>query len=1009
MRLLHITRDYAPLSKGGGVERYIHQLALQQVASGHCVGVVAHSADVTQPLPYRVEVVPPTMLLQAIRAAEYMHLHGPRVPYVALAGLLGALSGRAFLYTAHCFYHGHTRVQRTAKWLWDQSIERLLMAKARQVIVLSDYWRTQVRSRGLARSKLAVVANGVDLAALTQETYTPMTLPGNPVMLSVSRLDPVKRLEDTIAVLAEPGFESARLHIVGTGAHEAALRACAAEWGVDARVQFHGFQPDATVAAMARAADVFVLASREEGMPTTVLEMLARGLPVVASDIPGNRALTDALGAPLLYPCGEVAALAEAVQRACATPLDPHLLGRLQQFDWPHLARQMEGLYAPAHVPSGRRLLLGCPLDAQSRHEILARAEAAFAGTGRMVIEGLNVAKLVEARRTPSLMAALHAATVVHTDGAGISLAARLLGLSLPPRRAGIDLMDDLLARAEATQARVFLLGATAEIVAKAAGEIKRRYPQLVMAGTHDGYFAPESAATVATEIAACGAQLLLVGMSSPKKEWFLYHHGAACGAAVAMGVGGSFDVLAGKLHRAPRLMQCCGMEWLFRLMQEPRRLAGRYLRTNSVFALLLLCALLQRSMRAAAPRFSWQEFLPLLDMQTAPCRHELFFLHRLSLSGGRLRALAAMLRDGWMLLRQRRVVLPPRVHTLAVASLTGSSGIEALRGAMAVVQPEHMAVLAHPRVGKTAFRPAPVTAGDCIAAVRQAWGALWQQRAPLSRVIVASCLFRATLWGASWRRMLAAHPQLRTVLLHNDFDMMNSALVSAAPASLRVVCVQHGIPTEEFFPTRAPLQVVWGAASAQAYQARAEHTQVMVDALGRRALPACESATPMAIHLVSQTHTRMYGVELAPYFAALAHAMAAQLPPEQLRILLHPNEASASAYAGIDRRYIDRAPHASLQQVSPRALVVGYASTALLDAAQIGHYVATMDWPVMASHAAHRLCQPPVQFADAAKVLQHFRQLQTQDAYCRAWLEQQQEWLAGMFTDSGELARYVA
>lgn len=237
---------------------------------------------------------------------------------------------------------------------------------------------------------------------------------------------------------------------------------------------------------------------------------------------------------------------------------------------------------------------LGCPLDLLTPQELLEDARQALRGERRLRVEGLNVAKLVDARSAQVLMHALKDAERVHIDGAGISLGLKVLGLPVPPRRAGIDLLGDLCALATQTDASVFLLGARRDVVALTADHLRGRYPRLRIVGTRDGYFRPEEEASVVESIRASGADLLFIGMSSPKKELLLQKHWPNLGVKIGMGVGGSFDVLSGKLPRAPRWVQVIGMEWFFRLILEPRRLMWRYLRTNAAYFFLLTFAKLK-------------------------------------------------------------------------------------------------------------------------------------------------------------------------------------------------------------------------------------------------------------------------------------------------------------------------------------------------------------------------------------------------------------------------------
>ncbi len=248
-----------------------------------------------------------------------------------------------------------------------------------------------------------------------------------------------------------------------------------------------------------------------------------------------------------------------------------------------------------------RLSFFGCPLDLLPPDQILLRAQHAAEGGAPIRVEGLNVAKLIDARAQLPLRQALEQAEVVHIDGAGISLGVRWFGVDVPPRRAGIDLMQDMCGQAARSGAGVYLLGARPAVVAAAAERLCTHWPGLHIAGMRDGYFSDAEEDAVIAAIRQSGARYLFIGISSPKKELLLEKHWQTLGVPVAMGVGGSFDVLSGMLPRAPRLMQRCGMEWLFRLALEPRRLAWRYLRTNAAYLLLLLRARLSRRYRARA------------------------------------------------------------------------------------------------------------------------------------------------------------------------------------------------------------------------------------------------------------------------------------------------------------------------------------------------------------------------------------------------------------------------
>ena len=242
-----------------------------------------------------------------------------------------------------------------------------------------------------------------------------------------------------------------------------------------------------------------------------------------------------------------------------------------------------------------RAEILGCPVDILSMEETVQRARMAMQGKKTTLHVALNVAKLVNMRSDQVLASDVKNSDVVGIDGTGILWAARLLGLPAKERVAGIDLLQALLAVCAKEGFCPFFLGATPEVVRKASIAVTTKYPMIRFAGVRDGYFTAEQERDIVNEIRDSGADCLFIGMPTPRKERFLAAYRDRLGVPFIMGVGGSFDVLAGQVARAPQVMQSFGLEWLYRVYQEPRRMWWRYLNTNTVFAGMMLTAMAQR------------------------------------------------------------------------------------------------------------------------------------------------------------------------------------------------------------------------------------------------------------------------------------------------------------------------------------------------------------------------------------------------------------------------------
>jgi N-acetylglucosaminyldiphosphoundecaprenol N-acetyl-beta-D-mannosaminyltransferase len=246
-----------------------------------------------------------------------------------------------------------------------------------------------------------------------------------------------------------------------------------------------------------------------------------------------------------------------------------------------------------------RRELLECPFDPVTMNEVVSRALGWCLDGGRpRTIVTMNAALLVSMRRDRELARACRAGDLVVADGVPVVWAARLAGAALPGRVCGCDLMERLLSTAAERRLPVYFLGARSEVVRTLVERSVRRFPGLVVAGHRDGYFDPEEEAEVVREIRRSGAMILFVGMPSPYKETFLERNRAALAVPVLLGVGGSFDVLAGFVRRAPAFLQRAGLEWLWRLLMEPRRLWRRYLVTNTLFLARLAVELARRPER---------------------------------------------------------------------------------------------------------------------------------------------------------------------------------------------------------------------------------------------------------------------------------------------------------------------------------------------------------------------------------------------------------------------------
>ena len=242
-----------------------------------------------------------------------------------------------------------------------------------------------------------------------------------------------------------------------------------------------------------------------------------------------------------------------------------------------------------------RQELLGIPIDILTFDETVGRAADAMERRQLTQHVAINAAKLVKAQHDEELWRDIVESHIVGIDGMGIVWAARLLGIRVPERVAGVDLMERLLALCAERGFHPYLLGARREVVERAVARARGRWPDLQFAGYRDGYFSQDEEQNVVAAIRDAKADCLFIGMPTPRKERFLHLYRDSLNVPFIMGVGGGLDVLAGQVRRAPTAMQNAGLEWLYRIYQEPRRMWWRYASTNFVFAGLVGKALVGR------------------------------------------------------------------------------------------------------------------------------------------------------------------------------------------------------------------------------------------------------------------------------------------------------------------------------------------------------------------------------------------------------------------------------
>jgi len=234
--------------------------------------------------------------------------------------------------------------------------------------------------------------------------------------------------------------------------------------------------------------------------------------------------------------------------------------------------------------------ILNTHIHNYSMSETLELIKEAIANNKQIHHVVVNAGKIVSMQNDLQLRQSVNDSDLINADGQAVVWASKILNKPLKERVAGIDLMENILELANNNKYKIFFLGAKEEIVKAVIEKYTKQFSKDIIAGYRNGYFNKEDETKIATEISKSGANILFVAISSPTKENFLYNNKKLLkNVNFIMGVGGSFDVVSGKVKRAPVWMQNSGLEWFYRFIQEPKRMWKRYLIGNSKFIYLVL------------------------------------------------------------------------------------------------------------------------------------------------------------------------------------------------------------------------------------------------------------------------------------------------------------------------------------------------------------------------------------------------------------------------------------
>ncbi len=594
MRIAHVVRQFHPAV--GGMEEVVGALAAAQADAGHSVRVVTldriFNDDTMLPPRERlgaVEVVRVPFIgstrypiawrvIRHIGDADIVHVHGIDFLFDYLAWTAPLHRRRLVVSTHGAFFH--TRYAATLKKLYFRTVTRLSLRRYRGVAAVSaadEALFSAIRPNGVS-----LIENGVNIGKFANAGAAHPAK----AMFALGRFSSNKRLDRVIHFLAalrerDPDWT---LTVAGRASElsSADVRTLAAAAGVGDAVTVVDAPSAADIRRHLGRCAVFVSASDYEGFGLAAVEAMSAGLYPVLSAIAPFRRLTETAGIGLALDFADASAAAARFRSHWDEIARDHAAYRTAAiaasaaYGWPQVSAQYAALYDSVRGTTVRSIL-DVPVDVATFAQAAAMLdERARAAAPDMVVFA-NAHTLNHASADARTRAALRKSIVLN-DGIGVDLASRLLfGAWFPENLNGTDFVPAYLMRTR-HRYRIFLLGGRAGIAERAAAALRRMAPQHTIAGVLHGYLPPEVTHDIVRRIREARADILLIGLGDPKQQLWLTDHLAETGCRLGLAVGALFDFMADAVPRAPRWVRAARLEWLYRMMQEPRRLWRRYL-----------------------------------------------------------------------------------------------------------------------------------------------------------------------------------------------------------------------------------------------------------------------------------------------------------------------------------------------------------------------------------------------------------------------------------------------
>lgn len=607
MRVVHVVRQFYP--GVGGLENFVLSLAKQQRLDGVNAEVVTLDRlfsnpsarllrhDSVEGVPvhriafhgsFRYPIAP--KILSSIEPYDIVHVHG--VDYFCdVLAATRLLHRKPLVLSTHGGFF-HTKFASLLKPAFFHTVTRASLRQYRRVFACSA--NDEVIFRKLVKRRLRRIDNGVDTEKFAQCGPRRFT----PTLVYFGRLSSNKgldRLVDAFDVLRDE-IPKARLHIMGRDWDSVlpSLKERIAAARSRSGISIHENPSDDDIRQVMATSSFFVSASLYEGFGLTLVEALSAGLLPMVSYIPSFADILggSSTGTPIKFEDAKSAGREMAFfmnESRGAYAARRHEAMRLSaRYAWPQTAGRFVREYEDI-LGWREREIFGVKIRPMGRRHALSEIERALAAGRRLNVSFANAHTLNLASSNDRFLAALQNFFILN-DGIGVDIASRYkFGRPFAANLNGTDFVPDFLSSTR-RRLRVYLVGTSDEAVSKAAERFRARYPRHVMAGYRNGFFTgPDDIEQTCRKIREARVDCVLVGMGNPLQELWIDEFGERTGAQLLIGVGALFDFEAGDVRRAPSWIRHARCEWIYRLLQEPRRLARRYIVGNMAFLFRLI------------------------------------------------------------------------------------------------------------------------------------------------------------------------------------------------------------------------------------------------------------------------------------------------------------------------------------------------------------------------------------------------------------------------------------